>query len=178
MSGLSFKNIHSSQFDLIMKSLDRTVLPPLIHREITVPGKHGRYDFGKNKYDNRLIPVRFSSVNRDLGSLRKRIRDIAGWLYGEGRLKFDDEPDKYYQAKIYDSIALEQFASLGVFDVTFECEPFAYSETNTQEVTRTDKTPIFVVNSGTIETPQEITITNTGNKTINGFRIKIIKDRS
>lgn len=177
MIGVRFKGTHSSSFDLVSKSEDRTVRPPLKRRELEIPGRHGRYDFGDNKYDNRILAVRFFSPNKNFQTLRQNMRKIAGWLSGKGELIFDDELDKFYQAKVYGQIPLEQLHRTGSFVVMFECEPFAYSNLNSVEVTREDVDPIFIFNNGTVETPHEITVTNLGGNTINGFIIKIIKNR-
>ena len=68
--------------------------------------------------------------------LRENAREVADWLSGTGELIFDDEPDKYYMATIYEYIGIEQLHLLpyGGSEVTFECEPFAYMILDTGEI--------------------------------------------
>lgn len=175
--GFTFNGKHSSDFGLAVKSLDRSLLPSLRKSEITVSGRHGTYDFEQNTYENRIISVDCAIKAGSIHELRQKARRIAGWLKDKGELRFDDEPDKYYIGRVYSRVPFENLFVLGRFTLNFECEPFAYSSTNMIEVIRTDDSPIFVYNNGTIEAPQEITITNLGENTIHGFTIKLIKNQ-
>ncbi len=176
-SGFSFNGKHSSEFGLYLKTINRPLLPDLRKREIIVPGRDGVYDFEGNTYENKLIELQCTIIKNKMTDLRQQARVIAGWLKNKGELRFDDEPDKYYVGRIYSSVPLENIVGTGIFTLTFDCEPFAYSSTNMIEVTRTDDSPLFVYNNGTVEAPQEITITNRGANTINGFTIKLIKNQ-
>jgi len=171
-----FNGQHASQFGLVVRSMDRSLLPPLRSRQLEIPGRHGAYDFGENKYENRIINLNCFLKAKTLQELRQKSRIVAAWLKDKGQLMFDDEPDKYYMARIYNQVGIEQSAGFnGEFQIDFECEPFAYSETNTMEVTRTDDTSFFIFNNGTVDTPAEYTITNTGASTVTNITIKIIK---
>jgi len=132
-------------FQIIAKSVDRPILPTLRKRELTIPGRHGVYDFGDNTYDNRIIPVSIKYVGTTFNDLRLRARDIAAWLsqtsYKE--LIFSDEPDKYYLAKIYDPVGLETFFRLGKAIVKFECQPHAlYVVTSGEDIYLDDGIPL------------------------------------
>ena len=174
-SGFTLNGKHSSEFGLYLKTINRPLLPELRKREIFVPGRNGVYDFKGNTYENRLIEQQCTVIKNTMSDLRQQARLIAGWLKDKGQIRYDDEPDKYYIGRAYSSVPLENIVGLGVFTLIFEVEPFAYSDTNMIEVTRTNDSPIFVFNSGNVEAPQEITITNLGTNTINGFKIKLIK---
>ena len=172
MIELTFKGTHSSTYGLFMKSIDRNTLPPLRKREIEIPGRHGTYDFGSNVYDTRIITIQFEVVQNALQNLRSSIRQIAAWLSGRGKLVFDDEPDKYYDAKIYQNIPLEQIAYSGIFSVIFECQPFALSEDIEKTATITvNSQSIIIQNNGTVETPCIIELKNTGSTTITQLTI-------
>lgn len=133
--GLTFNNIHSSQFNAYLKSKNRMTLPARRKREIAIPGKDGTYDFGGNTFDNKVIEVQLTLNENSLYELRRKARQIAAWLSTSVRqpLIFDDEPDKYYLAKVYDSISPEEIADTGIVSVKFECEPFAYLLVSTAE---------------------------------------------
>jgi predicted phage tail component-like protein len=155
IAGLEYNNLHSyNDFGLVIKSVNRPILPTLRSREITIPGVHGTYDFSDNTYDTRIISVSLKYVGTDLNDLRLKARDIAAWLsqttYKE--LIFDDEPDKYYLAKIYDAIALENLIRLGQSTINFNCQPFAlYVVTTAEDIYLDDDIPLdseIILNSG------------------------------
>ena len=166
-----------SDFQIVAKSIDRPILPALRRRELTIPGKHGTYSFGSEAYDNRIISVAIQYVGATFNDLRLRARDIAAWLsqtsYKE--LIFSDEPDKYYLAKIYDAVGLENFFRLGKATIQFECQPFAlYVVTSAEDVYLDDGVPLdadVILDAGddykftldAADSGDTITVTNNGN---------------
>lgn len=173
--GFRYNGIHSDTYSLVMKSIDRPLLPPLRKRDLTIPGRHGSYDFSGNTYDNRILSMEISYLGNSISALRSRAREISAWLSQteNKQLIFDDEPEKYYLAKIYDAISFENLFLIGKTTLGFECQPFAYStsESNQTFNITADGQEITIVNSGSVETPQIITIRNTGTNTISGFTI-------
>ena len=121
---------------------------------MVIPGKQGVYDFGLNTFTSRIISVAIQYVGTSFNDSRLRARDIAAWLsqtsYKE--LIFSDEPDKYYLAKIYDPVGLENFFRLGKATIQFECQPFAlYVVTSAEDVYLDDGVPLdsdLILNSG------------------------------
>ena len=114
--------------------------------------------------------------NSDWEELRDSARDIAHWLSGDGRLIFDDEPGKVYNANVMEYIGIEQINLLpiGGVSMTFNCQPLAESlyfnqellPENTQKV-RSISVPV----KGTSETCCTITIQNIGTTNISGIII-------
>ena len=143
-----------ANFKIIAKSVDRPILPSMRKREMVIPGKQGVYDFGLNTYDNRIISVAIQYVGTSFNDLRLRARGIAAWLsqtsYKE--LIFSDEPDKYYLAKIYDPVGLENFFRLGKATIHFECQPHAlYVVTSAEDIYLDDDIPLdsdIILDSG------------------------------
>jgi predicted phage tail component-like protein len=136
MIGFEYNGAHSyTDYNIIAKSVNRPILPALIKRELTIPGKHGTYDFGDNTYENKIITVSIHYVGTSFNGLRLHARDIAAWLSQTVYkvLIFDDEPDKYYLAKIYNSVGLENFLRLGKASLQFECLPFAHYQVTSGE---------------------------------------------
>ena len=131
MIGFSYNGIHSRTYDIVAKTINRPLLPLLRRRELTVPGRHGVYDFNDNTFDKRIIEVELRYVGTSFNELRTRARSISSWLNGydgNKNLIFDDETDKYYVAKIYSDIRLTNLFTLGETTIIFECEPFAYAD--------------------------------------------------
>lgn len=178
MIGITFRNIHSSTFKIGVKSVNRSVLPSLRKNEFTIPGRHGTIDYGLNTYEKRNIPVKINvAENVTFEELRDTVRDIAKWLSGKGLLIFDDEPDKAYQASVYEPVDADQLLECLPYDsftVTFECQPFAesleYRQVNIPSIT--DNAHEIEVNvSGTAETCCIITIKNNGTSNINNITL-------
>ena len=179
MIGMRFRNTHSSAFRVGVKSVDRTITPELRKNEFVIPGRHGTIDYGLNTYDKRKIPVKITTFeNTTWEELRASARDLAYWLSGKGPLIFDDEPDKLYNASVYESISIEQIFEclpVGELNVVFECQPFAesleYRGVNISHVTTKPKEIPITVN-GTAEAGCIITIKNVGNTSVTGISVR------
>jgi len=174
MKGFTFANIHSSTYELYVRSDNRTITPALRKNEFVIPGRHGTLDFGNNTYEPRFITMELFLVRKTMEDLRKQARDIAQWFSKSGLLVFDDEPDKAYQAKVYNNIDIEEIAAYGKSMVTFECQPFAesleYRQVNVPSIA--DNAHEIEVNvSGTAETCCIITIKNNGTSDINNITL-------
>lgn len=133
MKGFTFANIHSSEYELYVRSDNRTVTPSLRRKSIIIPQKHGTIESDNNTYDIRNITMHLSLVRKTMEDLRQQARDIAEWLSKDGLLVFDDEPDKAYKAKVYHNIDIDETAAYGKSKVTFTCQPFAYMVVDTGE---------------------------------------------
>ena len=175
--GFTFNGSTSDSYGMVVKSIDRSALPPTRRRELVIPGRHGTYQFEDMKFDNRLITLSCFITATGLENLRSQIRNIAGWLKGSGELSFDDEPTKFYTARLFNQIPLEHVAHHGMIELVFEAQPFAHSTLQTTEVTRTDVTPISIVTTGTVETPAIYTITNNGGA-VNRVEIEITQTKN
>lgn len=177
MIGFKFRNIHSSSFNIGVKSDDRSLIPELRKNEFIIPGRHGVIDFGLNTYEKRPITLTIGLMkNENWEGLRGKAREIARWLSGKGLLIFDDEPDKAYEASVYTYVGIEQIKlmPMGILNVVFECQPFAesleYRQVNIPNITtKPYEIPLNV--NGTSETCCIITIKNTGITNINNISI-------
>lgn len=178
MIGFTFRSIHSSFFKIGAKSIDRSVIPARRKNEFVIPGRHGTIEFGNNTYETRPIAIEIGLVdNISFNDLRDSARKIARWLSGNGLLVFDDEPDKAYQASVYNYVGIEQIQSIpaGRLNIVFECQPFAesleYRQVNIPNITvKPCEVPLNV--NGTIETCCIITIKNTGITNVNDISIR------
>lgn len=171
-----YKNRHSTEFNIISRSVNRSLLPPLRPKTLEITDRHGLYDFTGNTYGNRTITMEIAYIGRNYNELRNRAREIAAWLTSKQaeKLVFDDEPEKFYLARIYTATPLENLWRLGWATITFDCQPFAYSLKMHSLIDGITTQPfkIEAKNQGTQETPVVITLKNQGSN-INAFDIRI-----
>ena len=170
-NGFTFNSQHCSEFGVVMRSVNRMLLPRLQPRQVKIPGRHGLYDLGDHKYENRLLALDCFVQRQGLPELRQLARELAHWLSVKARLVFDDEPDKYYLGRLYEQVDFENILGSGFFSLVFEVEPFAHGESLTVSKTVTTADKIELNYLGTAPAATTITITNTGENTINGFTL-------
>lgn len=130
MISFTYNSITSTTYGIVAKSANRPMLPLLRKRELIVPGRRGAYNFDTT-FEKRIIEVDLKYVGTSLTELRTRARTIASWLSGYNGAKnlvFSDESSKWYVAKIYSEVSLQNLFRLGECKVLFECEPFAYAD--------------------------------------------------
>lgn len=175
MIGFKFRGKHSNDFNIGTRSIDRTVLPEKRRIEYTIPGKSGTLEFESDLYEKREISMVLGLMKTETWEeLRLKAREIAGWLTGYGQLIFDDEPDKAYEATVYNSIGIEQLMLLpkGTINIAFECQPFAESvDLNRIVEINANRRNVTVENKGNVKTCGTIIIKNNDNQIINNLLI-------
>ena len=131
IGSFTFNSIESSSFDLVCKSVKRPLLPEKKTNRIELLGASGVYDFNEDEYSLRQVTMRISYIGSSFEELRTRARQIAAWLSTKNWVKLiiNDEPDKYYLAKITSEIDLNSLWESGTADIVFDCQPFALSVT-------------------------------------------------
>lgn len=137
MIGFSFRGRHSSTLNIGVRSVDRSLRPAKRDNSFNISGQHGSPFSGEELYENRPIKMILALINNENWSeLRGNAREVAEWLSGEGKLIFDDEPDKYYYATIKEYVGIEQIHLLpvGGVEISFEAYPFAYWILTTKEL--------------------------------------------
>lgn len=136
---------------IICESYD-TLFPPKRERKIEIPGRNGMYDFGSKTYGERTIPVECKLIDQ---ITKAQLREVAYKLSGKKKLRFFDEPDKFYIAELFDPTEIDNIADrLWLeFTLTFIAEPFAYTDVITKPLVSginrityggTEKTPTLI----------------------------------
>ena len=158
IGSFSFNGIDSSVFGLVCKSVKRPLLPARKINRVEVLGASGTYDFDSDTYSNRPITIKIAYIGTDYSELRTRAREIAAWLSisvpnkavfdNIPKLIINDEPDKYYIAKVTEETDLDSLYESGTADIEFDCQPFAYSNDVFAEFTITEATEIIFTNPG------------------------------
>lgn len=128
MSGFTFRGVHSSAFGIVTQDQGRVILPPGREERISIPGRSGYYDgVSPGVYGEREENVRCAFKCPAGKTVPEVCREIAYWLSGAGRLSYDKEPDKYYNARLTGGPPMEQHLKWGSFELTWSCNPpFAY----------------------------------------------------
>lgn len=184
MITFSFKGKNSKDFGIYALEEDRVLRPEQSDNEVVVPGRHGSYDFGNNTYRNRQISLELGILGDYTPTeLRQKIRELAYWLDGKGKLIFDDEPDKFYDAKVYEFVPFSIYGSnnfrdlsfnAGTATVVFSCFPFAKTDVKTRDLELGSNKLNY---KGTAQMPTLIKIKNVGSNTINKIQITHLKKR-
>lgn len=186
--GFTYNDTASADMGIRARLTSWQVCGALRNSTATIPGKYGVADFGAD-FDYREITVNCSiPPKRNFAALVSVLDNIAQWLDPSDGLKqlvFDDVPDRYFMARLYEKVDCERLLvrSAGSFDLKFFCpDPFGYAVedeeyTITAEGTHTvkrmkgniDSNPVYRIKGAvTSGTNRYITITT------NGSELKIV----
>ena len=183
--GFSYNDVTSKSMGLKARLTSWQVCGRLRNFTTTVPGKYGVTDFGAD-FDYREIVVSCSIFPRhSFHALVSTLDDIAAWLDPVGGLKqliLDDVPDRYFMARLSDTVDCERLLrSAGSFTLRFLCpDPYGYAlddETFTlsqageheveREIGNTDSEPVYSL-QGTISSGAIVLTTNGENLRVVG----------
>lgn len=128
---MEFNNIDFTEYFNILE-INRPLLPKVRTYETEVPSKDGYYTLNKSTLDANIIGVKIELKADNRQEKRDYFRRIAGLLFTreEKKLRFHDEPDKYYMAKLSEDTNLNEFYLYGVTTLQFKAnDPIAYGKT-------------------------------------------------
>ena len=133
----------------------RSVLPDTRDRLLTIPGRDGVYDGGRD-LEQIIIPCEFVLRGDSPTELRQYARAVAGWLNVRDakELIFLDEPNLRYMARPTGPVDMEQIVSAGIVNVSF-LVPAGYAEAIEQTINFTGSGTY----TGTLPAPCIITMT-------------------
>lgn len=133
IGNFEFNGIDSASYNLVCKSVNRPILPVIRPRMMEIYGKSGTIDYGGGEYATRPITMHIGYIGTNYIDLRSRARSIAAWLSTRkwAKLIINDEPDKFYLARVINGIDFETLNRVGEADIVFECQPFAYMAIDT-----------------------------------------------
>mgnify|MGYP001426019220 CR=1 FL=1 len=157
----------------------RPGLPGTVDRTLTIPGRHGRYDFGA-ELSTRSIVLDCAFITRDAAELQQKVMELSRFLvdsYGKPRtlrLRFRERPGQHFNVRLVGSFDVERIIGTGVFSLPLTAfDPFAYAneEQIYENVVTTSPHIANVETVGNIRTSPVIVLTNEGSTTITHFRI-------
>ena len=140
-----FNGIQSNEMGVLMTEMPKRGLAFERGKHMSVAGRSGSVFISDGAYDNIDVSLTFDV--RDGSDVPR----IDAWLSGAGALRFSDEPDKAYDARI--SKGLSRKSVMRRFDaqrysVTFTCHPFKRAYPEPGEITVTTSGTI-ITNPGT-----------------------------
>src|SRR5690606_26069688 len=120
----------------VLLSSEEPALPALRNLSVTVPGRHGAYDFGAyfepREFTLNIVFKRqdYADLKRDIRKLNRRFVDDYG-RPKTVKLRFGDEVDKYYNVRVTQAIPVERTAERGFLTLGLTAyDPYAYSGAN------------------------------------------------
>ena len=125
--------------DVLLNS-EEPALPALRNLSVTVPGRHGAYDFGAY-FEPREFTLNIVFKRQDYPNLKRDIRKLNRLLVDDFarprtlKLRFGDEVDKYYNVRVTQAIPVERAAERGFITLGLTAfDPYAYSMVMADEV--------------------------------------------
>ena len=125
--------------DVLLNS-EESALPALRNLSVTVPGRHGAYDFGAY-FEPREFTLNIVFKRQDYADLKRDIRKLNRLLVDDFarprtlKLRFGDEVDKYYNVRVTQAIPVERAAERGFITLGLTAfDPYAYSRVMADEV--------------------------------------------
>lgn len=150
-----------------VKGLIVSELPPLTKpaqriQTLNIDGRDGSI----------INPLGFASYTKKIKiglTTSSDINNIIKWLNGSGKLVLSYEPDKYYNATIYEQIDFNKLLRFRTAEITFTVQPFKYSLTD-ETKTITSGTSAKIANAGNYTAKPTITVAGSGTVvlTLNG----------
>ncbi len=124
----------------VLLNSEEPALPSLRNLTVTVPGRHGAYDFGAY-FEPREFTLNVVFPRQSYAELKQQIRRFNRKFVDEyGRpktvqLRFGDEVDKYYNVRLTQAIPVERVAERGFITLGLTAfDPYAYSVVTADEV--------------------------------------------
>lgn len=153
-----FKGIRSDEMGIMIRQMPTRALPGRNVTRKIVSGRHGTLTYGKATYKD--VNVRLECDIRD----ESKVAAIMGWLNGDGRLRFSDEPDFEYQASVdkeYSRSSIQARLTGQRFTITWVCHPFRHQHPEAEEITITTNGK-QITNPGTAPAQPRIEIRGSG----------------
>lgn len=157
----------------------RPGLPATVDRTLTIPGRHGQYDFGA-ELDTRRFVFDCAFIMRNAAELQQKVMELSRFLvdsFGRPRtmkLRLRERPGQHFTVRYVGSFDIERIIGTGLFSLPFVAfDPFAYAdhEQLIEEIVTDSPYTQTVSVMGNVRTSPVIVLTNEGEETITSFKI-------
>ena len=141
-------------------------------RRVTIPFRHGSYQYGEKWHEDRFIRLDCCTEGRQL--TKADMRAVAGWLSARGPLILWDEPEKHYMAELLDAPdirVLPKYAKQQ-FTLNMRCDPFAIRGPFSLLLASGLNSVSY---SGTVSAPTLITLKNVSDVPIHHIQITAVQ---
>ena len=145
---ITFNGVSSTAYSDIVSVMNvtRPLAPGARTQVLDIVGREGSYYFGKDRR-SQTVSFRLVLNSTSIADRRAAIRQIAGWLDTEEQkvLSFTDEPTLIYYAVLSESIPVDEFATIGMVDVSFFVpDGCAYSSATVTETVKNEIQTLFL----------------------------------
>ncbi len=158
-----FNGIRSSDRHVIMMDIPKRPIPAEQGDKMEIDGRSG-FLWKSRKQAKRPIVISVQCSTADGWTPD----ELTGWLQGAGMLRFSDEPDRAYKARVSEEFSRESMFfgfDRQVFTVPFDCQPFRYFYPEPAAEVLTGAK--VVTNPGTAHSQPRITIEGSGDMVVN-----------
>lgn len=167
MNYIIWKNKDSKEIkNLIISELPPITKPQMRVKETVIDGVDGSIieELGYESYDKVI------SVGLKIGA---DIDEVLEYFTGSGEVIFSNEPNRYYKARIINSIDYVRLLRYRTATVTFRVQPFKYDLFETERQANSERNSMIIENIGNYTSKPLITITGSGivDLTVNGTAI-------
>ncbi len=140
---------------LLISELPPITKPKMRVKETVIDGVDGSIieELGYESYDKSIL------IGLKIGA---DVDEISEFFTGSGEIVFSNEPDKYYKARIINSIDYARLLRYKVAQVTFRVQPFKNSRVEVPREATSDQDYMIVENIGNHTAKPIITITGSG----------------
>lgn len=131
-NGFKFKDKHSSDFGVTVKTKSRPIRPEAKVYTLDIPCRDGVYDFseanqaGREYFYDRTFVITVNVCADNLYTLQDKLSLLSAWLIGSGELIFDDMPNTVWYGKISDEIIYmpNHGGKNSVMEISLRVRPF------------------------------------------------------
>lgn len=164
---------------IVQRTSNRPALPNTVDRTLSIPSRHGQYDFGATLAQRNFV-LECAFITKDAFELQQKIMEFARFLvdsYGKPRefqLRFRERPGQYFKARYSGRFNIDRIVGAGVFSLPLVAyDPFAYADEEQiyEEVVTTSPHIKVIESNGNVRTSPVIVLTNEGETTITNFKI-------
>lgn len=130
--GFSFNGTTSRSMGLATKISKEYRMPDLRNNTVTMPGRHGVFDFGEMVSERKIVISCFIPPGKTDAQFLAKKDDIIEWLNPDNglcQLILDKEPGRAYQARLTSGFSFDKAVRNScTFELEFFCpDPYGYA---------------------------------------------------
>jgi phage-related protein len=164
---------------IVRGTSQRPGLPGTVDRTLTIPGRHGQYDFGA-ELSSRSIVLDCAFITRDAAELQQKVMELSRYLvdsFGRPRtmkLRLRERPGQHFNVRYVGSFDIDRIIGTGLFSLPITAfDPFAYADQEQIFEDEITASPYIkhVTAVGNVRSSPVIVLTNEGTTTITHIKI-------